>query len=89
MFERRAGKYRQVLECGRPLPLSGHSPKAPEGRRTPRRWRDASGTVWFMAPIHVQFLEVFPTHEPLLAGTLGSRVPVGAAERGADEPAVE
>ncbi len=43
IFERGAGRLRQVLECGRPRPLSPHPAKAPEGRRTPRRGRALSG----------------------------------------------
>jgi hypothetical protein len=41
-------RLRQVLDCGSPLPLSAQPPKAPEGRRTPRRWRDAAHSFLFL-----------------------------------------
>ncbi len=38
------------VKSASPLPLSPLRSKAPEGWRTPRRWRDTSGAVWFMVP---------------------------------------
>src|SRR5438128_2576580 len=43
-----------------PHPLTPSlSPNGGEGGRRP-----GEGDSWFMAPTHVQFLEVFPLHEP-------------------------
>ena len=57
---------------------------AEHGRRDARA---PHRTIRFMAPIHVQSLEVFPLSEILMVGTRGSRDSIGAGERGADEPA--
>ncbi len=69
-----AGELRQVLECGSPLPLSGPRPKAPEGRRTPRRWRDIVHSIRFMVPRRAPSERRLSVNHRKV-GTRGSRVP--------------
>jgi RND family efflux transporter MFP subunit len=57
------GKLRQVLDCGSPLPLSGQPPKAPEGRRTPRRWRDAARALLLLLVVFQIIIQSAPAQD--------------------------
>jgi glycerophosphoryl diester phosphodiesterase len=66
-------------DCGRPLPFFGRPTKAPEGRRTPRRWRDLPMLcLRFTVPMRFKVVPLLLTlmtallHHVIAAGALSS-----------------